>query len=231
MATDTTVDDLWTALGRPLRRFVDRRVGDRHAAEDIVQDVMLKVLTRAAGDDLPAPAKLAPWVLAIARNAVVDHYRRRQRRDAQVTLDQVEPMVEEADGADLAQAVGNAAPCIRAMVARLPRPYAEALRLADLEGLDQAALAERTGLPISGAKSRVQRGRRLLRGMVLDCCHVETDGRGRVLKPGGRLAVSDIALKQPLPKEISLNVINNSLFAYGMDKVIRNSVLFMCVGN
>ena len=181
MSADATIEALWTTLGKPLRRFVERRVSDRHAAEDIVQDVMLKVLTRAAGDDLPAREKLAAWVLTIARNAVVDHYRQQRRRDAQVALDQIEPAAAEKDDAELAQAVGGAVPCIGRMVARMPLPYADALRLADLEGLDQATLAERTGLSISGAKSRVQRGRRMLRGMILECCHVETDGRGRVI--------------------------------------------------
>lgn len=179
--TDPIIEGLWTTLGRPLQQFVGRRVSDSHAAEDIVQDVMLKVLSRAAGDDLPPPAKLGSWVRAIARNAVVDYYRQQRRRDGQVTLDQTEPAAEEQDSAELAQAVRNAAPCIRVMVARLPGPYAEALRLADLEGLSQTALAERTELSVSGAKSRVQRGRRMLRGMILDCCHVETDSRGRVI--------------------------------------------------
>ena len=57
----------------------------------------------------------------------------------------------------------------------------EALRLADLEGIAQTALAQRWGVSVSGAKSRVQRARGRLRELVLACCHVEFDRRGNVL--------------------------------------------------
>ena len=67
------------------------------------------------------------------------------------------------------------------MVERLPEPYREAMKLADFEGLSQQEVADRTGVSLSGAKSRVQRARRQLREMILDCCHVERDVRGNVV--------------------------------------------------
>jgi RNA polymerase sigma-70 factor (ECF subfamily) len=59
------------------------------------------------------------------------------------------------------------------MIERLPQPYREALELTEYDGLTQQALAERLGISVSGAKSRVQRGREKLKGMLLDCCRVE----------------------------------------------------------
>jgi RNA polymerase sigma-70 factor, ECF subfamily len=67
------------------------------------------------------------------------------------------------------------------MVRGLPDGYRRAIELTDLEGLTQAAAAERLGLSLPGAKSRVQRGRARLKDMLLRCCEIETDRRGRVI--------------------------------------------------
>lgn len=60
-------------------------------------------------------------------------------------------------------------------------PYREAIVLTELEGLTQKELAERLGISVSGAKSRVQRGREQLMEALLDCCKFEFDRRGRVI--------------------------------------------------
>jgi RNA polymerase sigma-70 factor (ECF subfamily) len=67
------------------------------------------------------------------------------------------------------------------MIEELPDEYQVALRLTELEGLTQQELAARTGLSLSGAKSRVQRGRKMLREMLLACCHFEFDRHGKVI--------------------------------------------------
>ncbi len=67
------------------------------------------------------------------------------------------------------------------MVRGLPDTYRRAIELTELEGMTQAAAAERLGLSLPGAKSRVQRGRARLRAMLLRCCEIETDRRGRVV--------------------------------------------------
>ncbi len=68
----------------------------------------------------------------------------------------------------------------RRMIHRLPGPYREAILLTEFEGLSQVEMARRLGISVSGAKSRVQRGRQQLKNMLLDCCHFEFDRRGRV---------------------------------------------------
>src|SRR5919199_1768719 len=71
--------------------------------------------------------------------------------------------------------------CIAPMVRGLPDGYRRAIELTDLEGLTQAAAADRLGLSLPGVKSRVQRGRARLRAMLLRCCEIEIDRRGRVI--------------------------------------------------
>jgi hypothetical protein len=66
------------------------------------------------------------------------------------------------------------------MIHSLPGPYREAILLTEFDGLSQVEMARRLGISVSGPKSRVQRGRRQLKNMLLDCCRFEFDRRGRV---------------------------------------------------
>ena len=171
-----TLQDIWTDLGARVRSFVGKRVRDPHAADDITQNVMLKMQTQL--DALPAEEKLPAWVFAIARNAIIDHYRSRAVRD--VDLGDIEPAVVSS-GADQQEAVRDLTPCLVRMVEKLPDPYREAMKLADFEGRSQQEIADLAGISLSGAKSRVQRARQQLREMILDCCNVERDARGNVV--------------------------------------------------
>jgi len=76
--------------------------------------------------------------------------------------------------------VAELAPCIRALVSRLPAADREALELTDLGDLTQAELAGRLGISASGARSRVQRARARLKDAVLACCEVYLDAAGAV---------------------------------------------------
>jgi RNA polymerase sigma-70 factor (ECF subfamily) len=111
----------------------------------------------------------------VTRHAVVDHYRRRRP---------AEPLPEELAGT--AAGAGEVAEqelarCLTPLLAGLPAPYRDALTLAEVEGLAQREIARREGISLSGAKSRVQRARRMLRQAILGCCRVEVDRRGGVL--------------------------------------------------
>jgi RNA polymerase sigma-70 factor (ECF subfamily) len=67
------------------------------------------------------------------------------------------------------------------MIERLSKDYREAIVLVEFDGLTQQAAAGRLGISLPGMKSRVQRGRKLLRRMLDDCCLIELDRRGGVV--------------------------------------------------
>ncbi len=109
---------------------------------------------------------------------VADHYRVR-------SVPTESNGVEVADSASEAPDEGNlnelVAGWLRPMVALLPDEYREAVELVDIVGLGQREYAERVGLSLSGAESRVQRGRRMLEELVRGCCDIELDARGNVI--------------------------------------------------
>jgi RNA polymerase sigma-70 factor (ECF subfamily) len=67
------------------------------------------------------------------------------------------------------------------MIGLLPETIGDALRMYEIEGLSQAEIANRLGISLSGAKSRVQRGRRRLDELLRDSCRFELDRRGNVI--------------------------------------------------
>jgi RNA polymerase sigma-70 factor, ECF subfamily len=155
-----------------LRRFLGRRLSDPAAMEDVLQETYLRIHRRA--DSLREPGRLQSWVYRIAHNALVDYYRRQRE-----TVELTDTVPLELDDENEAQR--SLAGSMQDMLRCLPEKYGQALLLTEFEGLTQAALAERLGLSLSGAKSRVQRAREKLREALLDCCNVELDRLGQVL--------------------------------------------------
>ena len=124
---------------------------------------------------LPPPEKMDSWIYQIARNLVIDRYRSRRSAIELPSNIPVEDIYEEGDPQT------QLALSLRQMVEELPDPYREALLQTEYEELSQVELARKLGLSVSAVKSRVQRGREKLRGMILACCHIELDRRGRVI--------------------------------------------------
>jgi RNA polymerase sigma-70 factor (ECF subfamily) len=67
------------------------------------------------------------------------------------------------------------------MIGSLPDGYRQAVRMAEIEEQSQQDVADRLGLSLSGAKSRIQRGRAILKDALQRCCSFELDVRGRVM--------------------------------------------------
>ena len=173
-----TLNDNWAELRAKLRGFIGARVNDPHDADDVTQDVLLKV--QAQLDDFPEDDKLPAWIFTAARNAVIDHYRARAVRAPAAGGGDVDTLPDETPN-ERADALRGLTSCLAGMIGQLPEPYRTAMRLADLEGLDHQELADRTGVSLTAAKSRVRRARQHLREMILDCCRLEHDARGGVV--------------------------------------------------
>ena len=167
-----TLESIWNEFAVKLGQFIRARVTDLAAAEDILQDVFVKIQGRL--DKLEDPAKLQSWLYLITRNAVIDHYRTRKE-----TIEVPDSLPAEPPQNDTGMEELKAA--FRRMIYSLPEPYRDALVLTEFEGLTQKELAERLGISLSGAKSRVQRARRRLKDEFVTCCELEFDRRGRVI--------------------------------------------------
>lgn len=169
----------WQAFRARLLGMVRRRVNDPADAEDLVQDILARASRRLS--TLREHGRLVPWLDAMTRNALVDYYRQRGRAPDLVELDDESPDHEASEPAPGDLRRQALAACVRPMLDALPPLYREALRRVDLEGERQVDVAADLGLGISALKSRVQRGRALLRDAFSACCRFDRDAAGRVV--------------------------------------------------
>ena len=159
-----TVESIWNEFSARLGQFIRSRVADPATAEDLLQDVFLRLQSRL--DEFRDPAKVQGWLFLVARNAIIDHYRTRKPASE---LPESLPAALPENLTELEEL----RVAFRRIIDGLPKTYREALLLTEFEGLTQEELAKRLGISLSGAKSRVQRGRELLKEQLLEACHRE----------------------------------------------------------
>ncbi len=167
-------EQMWREVMVQLRTFVRRRIADPERAEDIVGDILLRIhQTLGSVDDRE---RLTHWVSRVARNAVIDEYRRAGRRREQL-MPATEDAAIAADGESVTVR-DELAGCLRPLLAGLPPEQRRAVEMVDLDGMPQADAAGREDVSVSGMKSRVQRGRRRLAELLGQCCALTLDARG-----------------------------------------------------
>ena len=166
---------IWETTSARIRNFIRGRVEDDAAADDLLQEVFLRVHQNMS--HLRDTQRLESWIYQVARHVIIDHYR--ARRDLVAITEAVPDQSEVFHEPDAAQELSGS---MRGLVEALPEPYREALLLTEFEGLSQKELAERLGISFSGAKSRVQRARQKIKDELLTCCHFEFDHYGRVIE-------------------------------------------------
>jgi len=150
---------------RAFLRFLERKVGDRALAEDILQDAFVKFVARP--EQAPPDEALVPWFYRNLRNAAVDRYRR-----GATAARALEGFARELEGAtmpapDLEEQI---CACIGRLTATLKAEYTDALMAIDVHGQSVKAFAEQQGLSSSNAGVRVFRAREALRKRVTESC-------------------------------------------------------------
>lgn len=168
-------DILWKEFSIPLKKYIKRRIDNSQDAEDILQIVFLKIYTNI--EKLNELSKLNAWIYTITRNVIIDYYRNKNMESSMECLPE-DFFNEEQEENNLNFEISQ---CLKNMIQYLPEKYKQAIILTEFDNLTQKELANRMGLTISGAKSRVQRARVLLKNMLLNCCSFETDHRGNII--------------------------------------------------
>jgi RNA polymerase sigma factor (sigma-70 family) len=146
--------------------FVERRVGSRAAAEDILQEAFTRALTR--GDALRSGESAKAWFYRLLRNALIDHYRRRavERRALASAATEPETPSAEADEA----LMSTVCACMGVLIDTLKPEYAEALRRVELEDQNLAEYAQQQGITSNNAGVRLHRAREALYKQLVTSC-------------------------------------------------------------
>ncbi|MGI9423668.1 MAG: sigma-70 family RNA polymerase sigma factor [Hyphomicrobiaceae bacterium] len=178
-------DAMWRSIELQLRTYVRSRV-EPAWVDDVIGDVIVRLLQNSQA--LADAANPAAYVQRVAKNAVVDHYRRRGVERKALSQVQADAAIGGTyNSSDDEAAEIEISRCMFPFIADLPPNYRDALTLTEINQLSQKEAAKHLGLSLSGLKSRVQRGRLLLQRAVTQCCSVEIDGRGGVMDCERRL--------------------------------------------
>ncbi|MGE3411023.1 MAG: RNA polymerase sigma factor [Dehalococcoidia bacterium] len=163
-AERTRVADVLVENHRAFLRFLERRVGDRALAEDILQDAFTRNLDRLA--DVPDEG-LVPWFYRVLRNAVIDRHRRRgaEERGLAAFAHELERAIQP--DTDFQREI---CACVGRLAGTLKPEYAEVLRAVDVEDAPVKAFAAAAGLTASNAGVRLFRAREALRKQVTASC-------------------------------------------------------------
>ncbi|MCY1720694.1 RNA polymerase sigma factor SigZ [Prolixibacteraceae bacterium Z1-6] len=167
------IESVWNEYYDQLLRFIRKRVPDKATAEDLLQNVFLKMLTHI--DSLKDSTKIKSWLFQITRNAIADHFRKAKKTENI-------PVVLSEENNELSDDVMEEVESwVAPFINNLPAKYREALLLSELKGMSQKEMALYLGITYSAAKTRVHRGRLLLKQELTECCIFHTDKYGNIM--------------------------------------------------
>ncbi len=146
--------------------FLERRVGSRDEAEDILQEAFVRSIGRT--DALRNAESATAWFYRVLRNALIDHHRREGTR-ARAFL-QLAAEADEGAGAPDPELEAVGCACVTALVNTLKPEYGAALRRVDLDGLSVRGFAEEAGITPTNAGVRLHRAREALRRQLARSC-------------------------------------------------------------
>ena len=150
---------------RAFLKYLERRVGDRELAEDILQDAFAKLLDRP--DQAPSDEGVVPWFYRTLRNAAIDRFRRQgtANRAVEAFAREIEAHVTPEPEMET-----EICACISRLATTLKPEYTAALQAIDVQGTPVKAFAEQQGLSASNAGVRVFRAREALKKRVAESC-------------------------------------------------------------
>ncbi|MDK3159580.1 sigma-70 family RNA polymerase sigma factor [Kamptonema cortianum] len=173
MTTPTQeTERLWSEFADQLGGFLRSRVNSASEADDLRQEVFLKLQKQLETGN--SVHDLNAWLYRTARNAIIDRYRTHKPT---VEIEESSLISFPPSDPDLAPLMAS----FRRMIHSLPDGYRDAVLLADIEELPHKEVATHLGLSLSATKSRILRGRQMLRESLDACCQFERDSRGTVI--------------------------------------------------
>ena len=169
-----TTELIWGDFYDKLLGFVKSRVNNDENAEDILQEVFIKIHKNSS--QLKDQKKLVSWLYQITRNTIIDFYRKKKLEFSD-QLDQEFPAEIKLDEDINPQFIK----CLMPFVNKLPEIYKQALIKTSLEGISQKNYAQEMNLSYSAAKSRIQRAKIKLKESFTACCAIQADKYGNII--------------------------------------------------
>jgi RNA polymerase sigma-70 factor, ECF subfamily len=181
MDNSNSTESIWQACSDQLKAYIVKRLPDSSIADDILQETFIKIHENI--HSIKDDTKICAWVFQIARNTINDYYRKDKTKLSEIKIlsDERINYIDETDSKLEDNPTKHIASGLQEMINSLPEKYAQALNMVEIQGLSQIQLSKELNISVSGAKSRVQRGRQMLKDSLMNCCHYEFDKYGTII--------------------------------------------------
>lgn len=172
---DKQFEALWDEFSFELGNFIKSKVSQVHDAEDILQEVFIKIFKNI--DQLEKQSALKSWMYKITRNTIIDYYKK--KRDLPVapeTMHFIEDEVEEEDNMN-DQITG----CLKKMIFEVPEKYQQVYDLHENKKMKHKEIGEELNISLSTSKVRLMRAKELFKKNLIECCDFELDSYGNII--------------------------------------------------
>lgn len=164
---------MWRDFHQQLLNYIVKQVGAKDIAEDILQEVFIKVHQRI--EQVEDKEKLLSWLYTICRNTVYDYFRKnnvRQNMNQQIILDDL------TTDEQIHSNHNSLNKCLGLLINELDGKYRQILEDSELNGYKQSVIAEKNQLTLSATKSRIGRGKSKLKAKLKNCCEFDFSEHG-----------------------------------------------------
>lgn len=200
---EMTFQQLWEKNKEKLAQFIRANVREKSETDDILQETYLQGLSQF--ENLREQEKFTAWIFSISRNYMYQYFRNRNKfliqSEEEWEMLSVQPNVfsEEKNLSDLADQclarLGDYSAVLAENISyiheimrqqmpdfeNISLEYIEAWVECDIKKVPQQIFADKKGISLSAAKSRVQRAREKIKKVLMNCCFFEFDVRGSVV--------------------------------------------------
>mgnify|MGYP000008374433 CR=1 FL=1 len=159
-------------LYNPLLGYVRKRVKNQEDAEDLTQDVFLK-LSKSNNNGID---NLKSWVYTIAKNTITDYYRKKRLQTNSIENDDTFFDYDTVEDASI-----ELGKCVTSFINQLPEEYKELMTLSELKEIPQKEIAKQLDMNYVTVRSKIQRGRKKLKELFEGCCTILQGGKGSIM--------------------------------------------------
>lgn len=182
--------DIWNLYAIDLKKFILSKTKNLDLTEDILQNVFIKIHTKK--NSLQNQSNLKSWIFSIANNTMLDEFKKQSKIKLNQDLEHKTPsnngISEEHKPED----------CLLPLILRLPKIYRDVLFLSTIKNLKQLEISEQLNISLPATKSRILRGRELLKHEYMDCCDYTLDENGHLKGEQKNIDECKVCRPQPL---------------------------------
>ena len=165
-------EKIWDQFKEELLGFINSKVRNIDVAEDILQEVFVKIHLKISS--VTDKDKLSSWIYQLSRNTIIDYFRKNKKESDLTELNLNYEEDQKVHNNEMLR-------CLMPFIKNLPSKYQEVLLETTYGSMSQKEYAEKYDLNYSAVKSRIQRARKQLKELFLNCCEIQSDIYGNVL--------------------------------------------------